>query len=122
MRKLGKDVVNVEMLDHMSDGGNFLHMSGVRVEIAKRGLQINFQNKVKEVKENGVLCETPEGEKFYEADNVIVAMGMRPLSEEMKSFYDCAPEFYPIGDCFAVKNIEAATTAGYMTAKDLGRF
>ncbi|MGI6216996.1 MAG: FAD-dependent oxidoreductase, partial [Coriobacteriales bacterium] len=77
LRRLGKDVTNVEMLDHMSDGGNFLHMSGVRVEIKKRGLKINFKNKVKEVREDGVLCETPDGDKFYEADNVIVAMGMR---------------------------------------------
>ncbi|MGI6217104.1 MAG: FAD-dependent oxidoreductase [Coriobacteriales bacterium] len=120
--RLGKDVTNVEMLDHMSDGGNFLHMSGVRVEIKKRGLKVNLQNKVKEVKENGVLCETPDGDKFYEADSVIVAMGMRPLQEETTAFYDCAPQFFPIGDCFAVKNIEAATTAGYMTAKNIGRF
>ena len=122
LRKLGKKVVNVEMLDHMSDGGNFLHMSGVRVEIAKRGLEINFKNKVKEVTEAGVLCETPEGDKLYEADSVIVAMGMRPLSAEAAAFYDAAPEFYPIGDCFVVKNIESATTTAYMTAKNIGRF
>ncbi|MGI6217102.1 MAG: FAD-dependent oxidoreductase [Coriobacteriales bacterium] len=122
LTKMGRDVTNVEMLDHISDGGNFLHMSGVRVEIKKNGLKINLQNKVKEVKENGVLCETPDGEKFYEADNVIVAMGMRPLREEAISFYDCAPEYYPIGDCFTVKNICEATGTAFQTAVDLGRF
>ncbi len=122
LRRLGKDVTNVEMLDHMSDGGNFLHMSGVRVEIKKRGLKINLQNKVKEVLPNAVVCETPDGEVTYEADTIIVAMGMRPLGDEASAFATCAPEFYPIGDCFVVKNIENATTAGYMTAKDLGRY
>ena len=110
------------MLDHISDGGNFLHMSGVRVEIKKSGLKINLNNKVKEVTETGVVCETPDGEVTYEADTVIVAMGMRPLKDEAVAFYDCAPEFYPIGDCFVVKNIEAATTAGYMTARQIGRY
>ena len=122
LRKLGKDVVNVEMLDHMSDGGNFLHMSGVRVAIAKRGLEVNFKNKVKEVKPDGVLCETEDGEKFYEADSVIVAMGMRPHRAEAIALAPCAPEFYAIGDCEAVANIEKATTAAYFTAKNLGRF
>ena len=120
--KLGHDVTNVEMLDHISDGGNFLHMSGVRVEIKKRGLKINLKNTVKEVRPDGVLCETEDGEVFYEADSVVVAMGMRPLRDEAAAFYDCAPEYYPIGDCYQVKNIEAATTAGYETAKDLGRW
>ena len=122
LRRLGKDVVNVEMLDRISDGGNFLHMSGVRVEIKKSGLEINLNNKVKEVTETGVLCETPEGDRFYEADSVIVAMGMRPLRDEAIAFYDCAPEFYPIGDCLAVKNISEATNLGFQTAIDLGRF
>ncbi|MCR5845809.1 MAG: NAD(P)/FAD-dependent oxidoreductase [bacterium] len=122
LRALGRDVTNVEMLDHMSDGGNFLHMSGVRREIKIRGLKVNLNNKVKEIAAEGVTCETPDGDRFYEADTVIVAMGMRPLDKEAAAFYDCAPEYYPIGDCFQVKNIEAATTAGYMTAKNIGRF
>ncbi len=118
----GKDVTNVEMLDHISDGGNFLHMSGVRVEIKKQGLKINLQNKVKEVNEKGVLCETPDGDKLYEADTVIVAMGMRPLRDEAVALYDCAPEYYVIGDCFSVKNISDATMYGYQCAVDLGTF
>ncbi len=122
LARLGKDVTNVEMLDHISDGGNFLHMSGVRVEIKKSGLKVNLQNKVKEVLPNGVVCETPDGEVTYGADNVIVAMGMRPLREEAVAFYDCAPEYYIIGDCFTVKNITEATNLGFQTAINLGRF
>jgi len=122
LRKLGKKVCNVEMLDHISDGGNFLHMSGVRVEIKKMGLEINLKNKVKEVTDKGVVCETEDGDKLYEADSVIVAMGMRPLRDEAVALYDCAPEFYIIGDCFTVKNISEATNLGFQTAIDLGRF
>lgn len=122
LRHLGKDVCNVEMLDRMSDGGNFLHMSGVRVQIKERGLKVHLNRKVKEVLPDGVLCEAPDGDVKFEADTVIVAMGMRPLGDEASEFAMCAPEFYPIGDCFVVANIEKATTAGYMTAKNIGRY
>ena len=122
LRKLGKNVEIVEMLDHISDGGNFLHTSGLRVEIAARELPINFQNRVREIAAGEVVCDTPDGEKRYAADTIIVAMGMRPLDEEAAAFYQSAPEYYPIGDCVVAKNLEAATTGAYTVARDLGRF
>ena len=122
LRRLGKQVTNVEMLDHISDGGNFLHMSGVRVEIKKVGLDIQLKNKVKEVTPEGVLCETEDGDKLYEADSVIVALGMRPNRDAAVALYDCAPEFQIIGDCFTVKNIAEATGTAYHIATDLGTF
>ena len=122
LRKLGKQVELVEMNDFISDGGNFLHMSGVHVEMAKLGLEVNFENKVKEITPEGVLCDTKDGEAFYEADSVIVALGMKPLREEAVALYACAPEFQIVGDCFTVKNISEATGTAHHIAIDLGTF
>ena len=35
LKELGKDPVLVEMTDHVNDGGNFLHMLGLKTEIKK---------------------------------------------------------------------------------------
>jgi len=37
------------MTDHINDGGNFLHMLGLKYEISKRGLAIDFNTRVKAI-------------------------------------------------------------------------
>ncbi|SFA84311.1 2,4-dienoyl-CoA reductase [Acetitomaculum ruminis DSM 5522] len=121
LRALGKKVTIVEMTDHMNDGGNFLHMSGVRVEVKKRGLEIKFETMAKEITENEVICQHDGNEVKFAADSVIYAVGMVPLTDELMKLYDCANEFYPIGDCVLPSNITNATTTAYMTGMNLGR-
>ncbi|UWG98939.1 FAD-dependent oxidoreductase [Dehalobacter sp. DCM] len=118
----GKKVHIVEMLDHISDGGNFLHILGLKVEMAKRGLEVSFKTKAKEIKADGVVCETADGEKVFAADTVIYAVGQKPLREEAIALNSCAPEFYQIGDCVAPRNITSATAEGFMIARNIGRF
>ncbi|NTW70983.1 MAG: FAD-dependent oxidoreductase [Eubacteriaceae bacterium] len=117
----GKKVKIIEMLDHISDGGNFLHTLGLKVEINKRGLEIDFDTKVKEIKADGVVCETADGEKELKADTVIYAVGQKPLREEAIAMNFCAPEFYQIGDCVTPRNITSATSEAFMIARNIGR-
>ena len=63
-----------------------------------------------------------EGEKFFEADTVIYAVGQRPMSEAALALRFCAPEFHQIGDCIIPKNITNATGSAFMIARDIGRF
>ncbi len=120
--KNGKKVTNIEMLDHISDGGNFLHILGLKVEIKKRGLAIEFNTKAKEIKADGVLAETEDGEKFFPADTVIYAVGQKPLQNEATALNFCAPEFYQIGDCVSPRNITSANAEAFMIARNIGRF
>ncbi|MBR2737296.1 MAG: FAD-dependent oxidoreductase [Lachnospiraceae bacterium] len=117
----GKEVELVEMTDHMADGGNFLHMSGVRVEIAKKNVQIHYLTAAKEIRADGVLCVHDGEEVFYAGDNVVYAVGQRPKQEEALALNYCAPEIYYLGDCVTPKNLTEATTAGFMAAKNIGR-
>ena len=121
LRRQGIDVQIIEKTDHINDGGNFLHMSGVRVQIKEYDLKIAFNTAAKEIKADGVVCTTADGEVSYEADCVINALGQKPLTEEAMALYNCTPEFYMIGDCVAPKNITNATAVAYMTSKNIGR-
>ncbi len=120
LAQMGREVSVVEMLDHLNDGGNFMHMIGLEVEIAKYNIGINLNTKAVEINEKGVLGKGPDGEKLFESDTVIYAIGQKPLYEEASALRCCAPAFYQIGDCNIPKNITAATTAAYTVSKDIG--
>ena len=116
----GRAVTVIEMLDHLSDGGNFLHMVGLKVELKRYAIDIHLNTRAEEITETGVIAAGPDGERLFEADTVIYAVGQRPVSDEAAALRDCAPEFYMIGDCNVPKNIAAATSAAYTVARDIG--
>ncbi len=117
----GREVVVVEMTDHMNDGGNFLHMSGIRVEIDKRNIEMHFNTTVKEIVEDGVICECDGEELSIKADTVIYAVGQQPLQEEAIALNYSAPDIYYIGDCVTPRNISEATSVAFIIGRNIGR-
>lgn len=118
----GKKVQIVELSDHINDGGNFLHMLGLKYEIIKRGLGIQFNTQVKEIRSNGVFCEVDSAEKMVEADTIIYAVGQKPHRDEAISLNFSAPEFYLVGDVIASRDITSANSEAFMTSRNIGRF
>ena len=119
---LGRKVVVVEMADKVSDGGNFLHMQGLWVELRKRGIEVFLNTEASEVREDGLLCKTEDGERLFQAESVVYAIGQEPCREPALALNFCAPEFYMAGDCVMPGNITAATGSAYDTALNIGRF
>ena len=71
----------------------------------------------KRADDRGVTVETPEGERFLEADTIVVALGTRALQDEAEAFRDCAPTFWLAGDCAeGPKNVRHAIRNGYDAA------
>jgi pyruvate/2-oxoglutarate dehydrogenase complex dihydrolipoamide dehydrogenase (E3) component len=118
---LGRKITIVEMLDHINDGGNFQHLKSLKLEIARRGIQLNVSTKALEITDKGVRCLASGGERFFQAETVIYAVGQKPLQDEAAALRGCAPEFYQIGDCFMPKNIMSATAAAHTIARNIGR-
>ena len=117
----GRSVTIVEQMDRISDGGNFLHMLGLNVEIKKRGLKIEFNTKVKEITASGVNCEKDEKTTTFPADTVIYATGQTALRDNAAALQFYAPEFYMIGDCLQSRNITDATSEAFTVARNIGR-
>ena len=65
--------------------------------------------------------EKYDAEGFVKADTVITAMGMKPRRDAALSLYNCAKDFYLIGDARAAKDIREANWDGYQAAFDIGR-
>lgn len=122
LRSRGVAVDVVEQLDRISDGGNLLHMSGVRAEIRKRGLNVHLSTAVREITADAVLCTDSGGRELrFGADSVVYATGQKPAFESAAALYACAPEFYMVGDCLGQANIASATSSAYMAALNAGR-
>ncbi|NLO47832.1 MAG: FAD-dependent oxidoreductase [Clostridiales bacterium] len=117
-----QDVQVVEMLDTISDGGNDHHKMAVNDMIIQKKIPIHFNTKAVQITDQGVKCLDPKGEVFFDANTVILAVGMTALWEQAVRFDKCAPTFHMIGECRKVANILAATSTAYTTAKYIGRF
>jgi 2,4-dienoyl-CoA reductase-like NADH-dependent reductase (Old Yellow Enzyme family)/thioredoxin reductase len=126
LANMGRDVTIVEMLPELNNGGNMLQGLSISIELRRLSIKVHLNTKALEISEKGVLTEsttsdTVAGQKLFEADTVICAVGQKPLREEADALRFCAPEFYQIGDCLAPKNITEATKAAYQIARDIGR-
>ena len=115
---LGVDAVLVEQ-----QGAELGMMNETQAEELKRcGLSVHYEHTVQEITETGVRCTSPEGERFFEADTVVAALGLRPLWDEAIALSNTAGEFYQVGDCRQPRSILDATGEGWTAAMNLGRF
>ena len=118
----GRNVTVVEMLPKINAGENVIQASAIDVECQKMdNIKIELNTKAVEITGKGVLAEGPGGQKFYDADTVIYAVGQKALLKETDALRFCAPEFRQIGDCLLPTNIANAVSAAYYAARDLGR-
>ncbi len=115
LKELGKDVTVIEA---KADAGQGRYKS----KIEEVGLVTYAGTAAKEIKADGIVCETAEGEKVLEADTVVLALGIRPLWEEVDALSSFAGEFYQAGDCRAPRNIIEATGEAWSMANLVGRF
>ena len=103
-------------------GANVVHGIALSEQLkALPDMKLTVSAKALEITERGLTIENGDGKRFVGADTVVCAVGQRPLSEEAAALYDCAPEFYQIGDCLTPKNILTATQTAYQIARDIGR-
>jgi len=114
LKEQGKDISVIEARETVDPGV-------YAVKIAETGLEITAGTKAKEIKADGVLCETAEGEKFIAADTVVLALGVAPLWDEVDALSGFAGEFYQAGDCRKPRNIIDATGEAWTMANLIGR-
>jgi len=73
----------------------------------------------KEITDEGLLCEGPDGEVFFEADTILLAAGMKVDQELANSFFNTAPRVFQTGDCIKPGKVVDATQIGHFRALDI---
>jgi NADPH-dependent 2,4-dienoyl-CoA reductase/sulfur reductase-like enzyme len=70
-----------------------------------------------QITDEGVIAIDKAGKEIlFDADTVIVAVGLRPRSGIVDALRGIAPEFMAIGDCVKPQNVLKAVRTGYDAA------
>ena len=116
---LGKDVTVVEMKDDWAADAYFMHKNAMKVYMESSKIQIHTNTTAKAITEKGLLCQTPEGEKLFEADTILLAAGMKSDRRAVDDFYNTAPRVFQVGDCIRAGRVVDAVSLGYYRALDI---
>lgn len=132
---LGGGISGVECAIHLGMEGKKVHLVELRDDVApdavvrqrpllldklRRLCEAHTGHKGLEVTEEGILCETKEGERvLISGKTIICALGQRPNSETADELADCAPFVRVIGDAGGVGTVTKATYQGYHAALDI---
>jgi len=143
LKKLGQNVVIIGggtigcelAIDIAEDGKNavVVEMSGELNRTANRLYKIALAERMKElptiktltntqclaIENSAVKVASNNRTEKIEADNVIIAAGLSPLSELANSFFGITPETYVIGDCKKVGIVKNATEDAYFFVSNI---
>jgi len=116
---LGKEVTILEMLEKAAADAPYLHWLGLMRELEK-SVRLETRVKCTRVTEGGVFAVNEKGEeRFYEADTILLAVGLMPRTEMVESLRNCAPDFVVIGDCLQPATVMEAIHMGYFSAMNI---
>jgi len=118
LRKKGKDVIVLEMLDKVAgDMGPTLRWR-LLARLRESGVRIETKVRVAGIREGGVEGLRNGEKEFFQADAVILAAGMKPnnlLAQKLKLE---RAVFYQVGDCWQPRKLgEAIQEAFFAAAK-----
>ncbi|MCX6649571.1 MAG: FAD-dependent oxidoreductase [Candidatus Bathyarchaeota archaeon] len=116
---LGREVTILEMLEKAAPEAPYLHWLGLMKELEKSA-KLETRVKVTRVTEGGMFAVNEKGEeRFYEADTILLAVGLKPRTEMVESLRNSAPDFVVIGDCQRPATVMEAIHMGYFSAMNI---
>jgi 2,4-dienoyl-CoA reductase-like NADH-dependent reductase (Old Yellow Enzyme family)/thioredoxin reductase len=115
----GKEVTILEMLEKAAADAPYLHWLGLMRELEK-SVRLETSVKCTRITEGGVFAVNEKGEeRFYEADTILLAVGLKQRTEMVESLRNCAPDFSVIGDCLQPATVMEAIHIGYFSAMNI---
>ena len=121
LRGFGKDVTLMEAMPKLTVNEFSMHTLALHDQFEQTNLKIMLSAKATAISEQAITVEYEGTTQDYPADTVIIAVGRTPLTAEACRLHDCAPEFYLLGDCTKIDDVQAATGIAHRIACDIGR-
>jgi NADPH-dependent 2,4-dienoyl-CoA reductase/sulfur reductase-like enzyme len=119
LMRQGRDVTVLEMCADFAPDAPLYHKQALGIQF-RRGVSLKLNTKAVAVTPEGVLCAGPEGkEHLIPADTVFCAVGLRCREAAREALRNCAPAFFPVGDCVAPGQVTQAVAGGYYAALDI---
>jgi thioredoxin reductase len=107
------------MLDEVAGEANIMHRRALMLELEK-SVKIKTGLRCTEITSEGVMAVDKDfKEMLFEADSIIVAVGLKSRSDLVDALQGVAPEFMAIGDCVKPKKVMQAVRTGYDAAMSI---
>ena len=85
--------------------------------LKENAVKVLINTKVTQVDFSTVTVDSPEGEKTFEMDLIILAAGRKPVNHLVKVAKEWVDEVWVIGDCIAPRKIKDAVWEAYGKAR-----
>jgi len=115
----GRHVTVIEMRDELAADTTIMHYRPMFQDAweAIPTFRYELNAVAKEIGDGKVLYQDKDGKEHeLAADTVVLAVGMRPKSDEALSFYGAGDHFYMVGDCYKPGTIQTTNRSAYVTA------
>ena len=118
LAQTGREVAIIEMRKEVAADANPRHRPALLAQLeAHTAVHTGLQ--VTEITAEGVCCAGDGERRFFRADTVLCAAGLRPRREAADALRGTAPIVEVIGDCAKPDIIRSATWRAYHAALDL---
>lgn len=108
----GKRVTIVEMLDQLGSDLHRIVRQPILDRLGKAGVLTETRTRVEEITETGVKADQGGIKRWFEADTVVLAVGMTPDKGLVAKLEGKVPELHVIGDCLEPRKIVDAMSDG----------
>ncbi|MBU3156639.1 NAD(P)/FAD-dependent oxidoreductase [Clostridium estertheticum] len=120
----GKEVTLLEMMgqEALLNGASLINKFSLQSLLMKHHIKVVTNTKLEEITEKGIKTINSKFQwKEYEADTVVLALGMRPRKDKIEVLRHLIPEteVYVIGDGHQIGNVYSAVHAGFDTAVEI---
>jgi thioredoxin reductase len=113
----GKKVTAVECYDALRDM-YWVNAKDLKEKLEAAKVKILTHTNVLEIKEDGLVIRTDGGEtKTLKSQNIILAVGLEPITDLADALEGELPEVYAIGDCVESRQISNAFWEAFRTAR-----
>ncbi|MCL1829702.1 MAG: FAD-dependent oxidoreductase, partial [Oscillospiraceae bacterium] len=114
----GHEVTVVEMKNELCAEANPRYRPLLLAEL-KKSVKCMTQTRAVRVTDDGLVCETQNGETLIPADTVVCAAGRTANTAAMEALVDCAMYVDTIGGCSGPANVKQAVFRGHFAAIDI---
>lgn len=121
LAQAGKRVVLIDMLpeDQVAQDTTIAGRVALLGLLREHAVELKTEVTLAEITTAGAVVVGRSGERVeLPADTVVLALGMRPLSDHARSFQAVAAETYAVGDCKAPRDVFAAVHEGFNVAAE----
>ena len=85
--------------------------------LKEHGVKVFTQTKVKKIMPQKVLVSSPDGDRAFETDLIVLAIGSQPVNHLMERAGRLVEEVYFVGDCVSPRKIKDAIWEAFKKAR-----